>query len=151
MPRAAFEIAVAGAKAETITGQARHRRHRIEPARRCPARRSTRRTILSNDGALRIPEVPKTLCLIGAGVIGLEMGSVWRRLGADVTVLEALPTFLGAVDEQIAKEAHKALTKQGLKIQLGVKISEVKSEQEGRDASPMPTPRARRRRSRSRS
>ncbi len=72
--------------------------------------------ILSNDGALRITEVPKKLALIGSGVIGLEMGSVWRRLGAEVTVLEALPTFLGAVDEQIAKEAHKAFTKQGLKI-----------------------------------
>jgi dihydrolipoamide dehydrogenase len=59
------------------------------------------------------------------------MGSVWRRLGSDVTVLEALPTFLGAVDEQIAKEAHKAFTKQGLKIQLGVKISEVKSAKKG--------------------
>ncbi len=87
--------------------------------------------ILSNDGALRIPTVPKTLGVIGSGVIGLEMGSVWRRLGADVTVLEALPTFLGAVDEQIAKEAHKALTKQGLKIQLGVKITEVKSDEQG--------------------
>src|SRR4051794_7323044 len=63
--------------------------------------------ILSNDGALRIPAVPKTLGLIGSGVIGLEMGSVWRRLGSQVTVLEALPTFLGAVDEQIAKEAQK--------------------------------------------
>jgi dihydrolipoamide dehydrogenase len=83
--------------------------------------------ILSNDGALRIPSVPKTLGLIGSGVIGLEMGSVWRRLGAEVTVLEALPTFLGAVDEQIAKEAHKAFTKQGLKIELGVKVGEVKS------------------------
>ncbi len=81
--------------------------------------------ILSNDGALRFPSVPKTLGVIGSGVIGLEMGSVWRRLGADVTVLEALPTFLGAVDEQVAKEAHKALTKQGLKIQLGVKIGAV--------------------------
>lgn len=87
--------------------------------------------ILSNDGALRIPAVPKSLGVIGSGVIGLEMGSVWRRLGADVTVLEALPTFLGAVDEQIAKEAHKALTKQGLKIQLGVKISEVASSGDG--------------------
>jgi dihydrolipoamide dehydrogenase len=67
--------------------------------------------------------VPKTLGLIGAGVIGLEMGSVWRRLGAEVTVLEALPAFLGAVDEQIAKEAQKAFTKQGLKIELGVKSS----------------------------
>ncbi|HKW82344.1 MAG TPA: FAD-dependent oxidoreductase, partial [Burkholderiaceae bacterium] len=64
---------------------------------------------------------------IGAGVIGLELGSVWRRLGAEVTILEALPGFLGTVDEQVAKEAQKALTKQGLKISLGVKISEVKS------------------------
>jgi len=83
--------------------------------------------VLSNDGALRIADVPKKLCLIGSGVIGLEMGSVWRRLGADVTVLEALPTFLGAVDEQIAKEAHKAFVKQGLKIELGVKVGEVKT------------------------
>ena len=81
--------------------------------------------ILSNDGALRVESVPKKLGLIGSGVIGLEMGSVWRRLGAEVTVLEALPTFLGAVDEQIAKEAHKAFVKQGLKIELGVKVGEI--------------------------
>ena len=83
--------------------------------------------ILSNDGALRIGAVPKTLGLIGSGVIGLEMGSVWRRLGAQVTVLEALPTFLGAVDEQVAKEAHKAFTKQGLKIELGVTVGEIRA------------------------
>jgi dihydrolipoamide dehydrogenase len=100
-------------------------------ARALPGAAFDETSILSNDGALRIPAVPKTLGVIGSGVIGLEMGSVWRRLGADVTVLEALPTFLGAVDEQIAKEAHKALTKQGLKIQLGVKISEVKSAKNG--------------------
>ena len=81
--------------------------------------------ILSNDGALRIPTVPKKLGLIGAGVIGLEMGSVWRRLGAEVTVLEGLPTFLGAVDGQIAKEAHKAFIRQGLKIELGVKVGDI--------------------------
>ena len=81
--------------------------------------------ILSNDGALRVEAVPKKLGLIGSGVIGLEMGSVWRRLGAEVTVLEALPTFLGVVDEQIAKEAHKAFTRQGLKIELGVKVGEI--------------------------
>ena len=69
--------------------------------------------------------------MIGAGVIGLEMGSVWRRLGAEVTMLEALPTFLGAVDEQIAKEAQKVFTKQGLKIELGVKIGEVKPAKKG--------------------
>jgi len=87
--------------------------------------------ILSNDGALRLGAVPKKLGLIGAGVIGLEMGSVWRRLGAEVTVLEGLPTFLGAVDEQIAKEAHKAFTKQGLKIELGVKVGEIKADKKG--------------------
>jgi dihydrolipoamide dehydrogenase len=87
--------------------------------------------ILSNDGALRMPAVPKSLGVIGAGVIGLEMGSVWRRLGADVTVLEALPAFLGAADEQIAREAAKAFAKQGLKIELGVKIGEVKAGKTG--------------------
>jgi dihydrolipoyl dehydrogenase len=81
--------------------------------------------ILDNDGALAIPEVPKRLGVVGAGVIGLEMGSVWRRLGAEVTMLEVLPTFLGAADEQIAKEAWKLLTKQGLAIRLGVKITKV--------------------------
>jgi dihydrolipoamide dehydrogenase len=95
-------------------------------ARALPGTPFDERDILSNDGALRIPAVPKTLGLIGSGVIGLEMGSVWRRLGAQVTVLEALPTFLGAVDEQIAKEAHKAFLKQGLKIELGVQVGEVK-------------------------
>ena len=87
--------------------------------------------ILSNDGALRIGAVPKKLGLIGAGVIGLEMGSVWRRLGAEVTVLEGLPTFLGAVDQQIAKEAKKAFDKQGLKIEMGVKVGEIKTSKKG--------------------
>ncbi|MBN9474211.1 MAG: dihydrolipoyl dehydrogenase [Bordetella sp. SCN 67-23] len=83
--------------------------------------------VLSNDGALAIGGVPKRLGVIGAGVIGLELGSVWRRLGSDVTILEAMPNFLPAADEQIAKEALKVLTKQGLKINLGVKIAEVKA------------------------
>jgi dihydrolipoamide dehydrogenase len=81
--------------------------------------------ILDNDGALAIPDVPKRLGVIGAGVIGLEMGSVWRRLGSEVKILEALPAFLGAADEQIAKEAQKIFAKQGLAVELGVKISKV--------------------------
>ena len=121
-----YEVAVAGDKPDTLTAT-----HVIVATgsnpRALPGADFDEVRILSNDGALRIPGVPKTLGVIGSGVIGLEMGSVWRRLGADVTVLEALPTFLGAVDEQIAKEAHKAFTKQGLKIQLGVKISAVTS------------------------
>jgi dihydrolipoamide dehydrogenase len=94
-------------------------------ARELPGAAFDEKIILSNTGALTVDAVPAKLGVIGAGVIGLEMGSVWRRLGAKVTVLEGLPTFLGAVDEQIAKEAHKLFTKQGLDIQLGVKINAV--------------------------
>src|SRR5690606_17698925 len=83
--------------------------------------------ILSNDGALAIPSVPKRLGVIGGGVIGLELGSVWRRLGAEVTILEAMPQFLAAADEQVAREAYKLFTKQGLNIQLGVKTGEIKA------------------------
>jgi dihydrolipoamide dehydrogenase len=100
-------------------------------ARALPGAEFDEKSILSNDGALNIEAVPKTLGVIGSGVIGLEMGSVWRRLGAEVTVLEGLPTFLGAVDEGVAKEAFKQFTKQGLKIELGVKISGVKSAKKG--------------------
>ena len=127
---AGYEIKVAGAAEESISGK-----HIIvatgSNARALPGAPFDEENILSNDGALRIGAVPKKLALIGSGVIGLEMGSVWRRLGAEVTVLEALPTFLGAVDEQIAKEALKAFTKQNLKIELGVKVGEVKSGKKG--------------------
>jgi dihydrolipoamide dehydrogenase len=126
----AVEIAVAGDKPETLIAKQVIVATGSNP-RALPGAAFDEENILSNDGALRIPSVPKTLGVIGSGVIGLEMGSVWRRLGSDVTVLEALPVFLGAVDEQIAKEAHKAFTKQGLKINLGVKISAVTSTKKG--------------------
>lgn len=84
--------------------------------------------ILDNAGALALTEIPKRLGVIGAGVIGLEMGSVWRRLGSEVTILEALPGFLTAADEQVAKEAKKIFTKEtGLVIQTGIKISGIKT------------------------
>ncbi|MFP5502995.1 MAG: dihydrolipoyl dehydrogenase [Candidatus Sericytochromatia bacterium] len=82
-------------------------------------------TIVDNAGALQFAEVPKRLGVIGAGVIGLELGSVWRRLGAEVTVLEASPDFLAAADIQVSKEAKKQFDKQGLAISLGVKIETV--------------------------
>ena len=96
-------------------------------ARALPGAPFDEKQILSNDGALAIGEVPKKLGVIGAGVIGLEMGSVWRQLGAEVSILEALPAFLGAADEAVAKEAHKVFAKQGLKIALGVKIEKVEA------------------------
>jgi dihydrolipoamide dehydrogenase len=81
--------------------------------------------ICDNEGALAFPSAPKRLGVIGAGVIGLELGSVWRRLGSEVTILEALPNFLGACDDAVAKEAWKQFRTQGLAIHLGVKIGEV--------------------------
>ena len=125
-----YEIQVTGAKEDLLTGK------QIivatgSNARALPGVPFDEETVLSNDGALRIGAVPKKLVLIGSGVIGLEMGSVWRRLGSDVTILEGLPTFLGAVDEQIAKEAKKAFDKQGLKIELGVKVGDVKLTKKG--------------------
>ena len=126
-----YEIEVASASADTLTAK-----QVIVATGSSPRALSNapfdEKLILSNTGALAIDAVPKKLGVIGAGVIGLEMGSVWRRLGAQVTVLEALPTFLGAADETIAKEAHKLFAKQGLDIQMGVKIGEIKS---GKDVS----------------
>ena len=81
--------------------------------------------ICDNVGALELDAVPKRLGLIGAGVIGLEMGSVWRRLGSEVTVLEAMDSFLAATDQDVAKEAQKVFTKQGMNIKLGVKVGAV--------------------------
>ncbi|OHV97121.1 dihydrolipoamide dehydrogenase [Janthinobacterium lividum] len=119
-----YEICVTGAANETLTAK-----HVViatgSNARELPGAPFDEKLILSNTGALTIDAVPAKLGVIGAGVIGLEMGSVWRRLGSDVTVLEGLPVFLGAVDEQIAKEASKLFIKQGLKINLGCKIGAI--------------------------
>ena len=112
------EAALVGKSVIIATGSA---------ARELPGLPFDEKQVLSNDGALRMDEVPKRLGVIGAGVIGLEMGSVWRRLGAEVTVLEAMPTFLGAVDQTIAKEAFKIFGKQGLKFHMGVKLGDIKS------------------------
>jgi dihydrolipoamide dehydrogenase len=125
-----YTINVAGKAAESITAK------QViiatgSNARALPGTPFDEVNVLSNDGALRVGAVPKKLAVIGSGVIGLEMGSVWRRLGADVTILEGLPTFLGAVDEQIAKEAKKAFDKQGLKIELGVKVGEIVNGKKG--------------------
>jgi dihydrolipoamide dehydrogenase len=87
-------------------------------------------TICDNEGALNFTQTPKKLAVIGAGVIGLELGSVWRRLGAEVIVLEAAPNFLSAADESVAKEAHKLLIKQGLQFQFGVKIQNIQNQGE---------------------
>jgi len=118
-----------------VNGEALQAKHVIIATgslpRALPGAEFDEKLILSNTGALAIGEVPRRLGVIGAGVIGLEMGSVWRRLGSEVTILEALPSFLGAADEQIAREAGKIFAKQGLAIQLGVKISSVEKSKKG--------------------
>ncbi len=79
--------------------------------------------IVDSSGALEFLDVPPRLGVIGAGVIGLELGSVWRRLGSEVVILEALDDFLPTVDTQIAKEAQRVFKKQGLDIKLGARVT----------------------------
>ena len=87
--------------------------------------------IVDSTGALAFDAVPKTVGVIGAGVIGLELGSVWSRLGAKVVLLEAVPTFLPTADKQVSKEALKLFKKQGLDIRLGAKVTGSKIKKSG--------------------
>src|SRR5688572_1058061 len=89
--------------------------------------------IVDNVGALDFTEVPKRLGVIGAGVIGLELGSVWKRLGSEVTILEALPDFLATADAEVAKTAAKEFKKQGLDIKLGAKVSNAEIKGKGKN------------------
>jgi len=121
----AWQLKVSGGASEAITAQ-----HVIiatgSNPRPLPGAGFDSKLVLDNAGALALPEVPRRLGVIGAGVIGLEMGSVWRRLGAEVTMLEMLEAFLPAADEAVAKEAWKIFTReQGLNIVLGANIARV--------------------------
>ncbi|MDH4566235.1 dihydrolipoyl dehydrogenase [Pseudomonas sp. BN414] len=87
--------------------------------------------ILDSTGALSLPEVPKHLVVIGAGVIGLELGSVWRRLGAQVTVVEYLGRICPGLDEETAKTLQRSLTKQGMTFKLSSKVTSAKSGKAG--------------------
>ena len=89
------------------------------------------KNIVDSEGALSFSSVPKRLGIVGAGVIGLELGSVWRRLGSEVRIFEALPEFLGAADADIAAAAMKIFKKQGLEIEIGAKVVSAKSSAKG--------------------
>jgi dihydrolipoamide dehydrogenase len=122
--RAGNVVEVQGADSTTSTYQARHviiatGSVPIE----LPFLQFDEERILSNDGALRIRRVPEHLIVIGGGVIGLELGSVWRRLGAKVTVIELLPNILPGTDPDVVREAEKIFRKQGLEIRTGVKVT----------------------------
>ncbi len=88
-----------------------------------PFLRFDEQRVLSNVGALRIPEVPRHLVVIGGGVIGLELGSVWRRLGAKVTVVELMPGILPGNDEDVVREADRVFRKQGLELRVGTRVT----------------------------
>ena len=119
-----WEVRVTGKSEQTLAGKQVIVATGSQP-RVLPGADFDNQLILDNAGALAIEEVPKRLGVIGAGVVGLELGSVWRRIGAEVTILEALPALLGAADTQIAQEAAKAFAKQGLSIHTGVTITSV--------------------------
>ncbi|MBK8064112.1 MAG: dihydrolipoyl dehydrogenase [Betaproteobacteria bacterium] len=128
----AWQVSVEGDKgAETVLAK-----HVIvatgSRARHMPDVTVDNEVICDNEGALAFDKVPARLGVIGAGVIGLELGSVWRRLGAEVTILEGLPTFLAAADEAVSAEAWKIFTKeQGLDIQLGAAVTGVRRGKKG--------------------
>ena len=87
--------------------------------------------IVSSTGALALPQVPKTMVVVGGGYIGLEMGTVWRRLGADVTVVEFLDRIVPGMDGEIAKQLQRILGKQGIKFRLGAKVTAAKPAETG--------------------
>jgi dihydrolipoamide dehydrogenase len=87
--------------------------------------------IVSSTGALELAEVPKHLVVVGAGIIGLELGSVWRRLGSEVTVVEFLDRITPGVDDEITKQFQRSLTKQGLKFKLGSKVTKAETTDSG--------------------
>jgi len=134
-----YEIKVAGAAEETIVGK-----HIIlatgSNPRALPGAPFDEDKIMSNDGALRIPSVPKKLGLIGSGVIGLEMGSVWRRLGAQVTVVEFLDKIVPTMDGEIGQQFQKILGKQGIAFKLSTKVTGVKPDGDGLSVTIEPAP-----------
>ncbi len=91
--------------------------------------------IVSSTGALELPKVPKNLVVVGGGVIGLELGSVWQRLGANVTVIEYLDTILGGMDQDISKQFKKMLEKQGMVFKTGAKVTGIKKGKTGAEVS----------------
>ena len=109
-------------------GDQDHRhRHRLATSPSSRASRSTSKRIVSSTGALALDEVPEHLLVIGAGVIGLELGSVWRRLGAEVTVVEFLDRILPGMDGEVGRQSQRLLEKQGLAFKLGSKVTAVDS------------------------
>ncbi len=93
------------------------------------------KTVVTSTGALELTEVPQKLLVVGAGVIGLELGSVWRRLGAEVTVVEYLDRILPGMDDEVAKQAQRMFAKQGFKFELGMKVTKIDTDDLGAEVT----------------
>ena len=93
------------------------------------------KTVVTSTGALELTEVPQKLLVVGAGVIGLELGSVWRLLGAEVTVVEYLDRILPGMDYEVAKQAQRMFAKQGFKFELGMKVTKVDTDDLGAEVT----------------
>ena len=120
------EVTAADGKAQTVEAKAIVIATGSEPAG-LPGVTVDQQRIVDSTGALSLPEVPKSLVVIGAGIIGLELGSVWRRLGAKVTVVEFLDRITPGSDAEIAKTLQRSLTKQGVEFRLGQKVTAAKA------------------------
>ena len=105
---------------------------------RLPGVEIDEKVIVSSTGAIALPDVPKKLLVVGAGVIGLELGSVWRRLGAEVTVVEYLDRILPGMDLEVAKQFQRLLERQGFKFHLGHKVAKVDRKGDGATVSVEP-------------
>ena len=101
----------------------------VTPLPTCPVNNEGKK-VVDSTGALALDKIPKTMAVIGGGVIGLEMGSVWRRLGTEVTVIEFLDSIIPSTDKEISTNFLKILKKQGMKFKLGTKVTgtEVKAD-----------------------
>ncbi len=124
MPRSpdAHTVEVGGT---SVDGEEHRHRHRLVGHARFPASTvdNDKGIIVDSTGALELAKVPEHMVVIGGGVIGLELGSVWRRLGAKVTVVEFLDQILPGMDGDVRKEANKILSKQGMEFKLGTKVT----------------------------
>jgi len=124
------EVAGAGGETQILAAKAIVIATGSEPAG-LPGVTVDQKRIVDSTGALALPEVPKSLVVIGAGIIGLELGSVWRRLGAKVTVVEFLDRITPGADAEIAKTLQRALSKQGVEFRLGMKVTGAKTAKAG--------------------
>ena len=107
--------------------QGTHRRHRIGAALACPASRSTSKRIIFSDEAIHLPQVPKSIAIMGSGAVGVEFASIFKSYGSEVTVIELLPRLVPGEDEAVSAELERTFKKRGLKVHTGTRVTSAKA------------------------